>query len=94
MCFPNLRNKKRRKELTFSLRTYACISSWEAYTQHGEESTSYKFIIQILKKHQDKASLRTEMAQDYRQRVPVLGLIINTKVQSKAKEWEVCKCPF
>lgn len=50
--------KKGKRKVVFSPRIHACISSWEAHTQQGEESTSHKFTIQIFKRQQGEASLR------------------------------------
>lgn len=82
--------RKKKRGVTFSLRTHGCISSREAHTQRGEESTSHKFTIQIFKRHYGEASLtRTEMAHYYRQRGPVLESTINTKVQDREPKQNV-----
>lgn len=89
--------KNEGKEKVFSLRTCVCISSWEAHTQHGEESTSHECAFQIFKRHWGKASLRrSEMTHYYRQRGPVPGLTINTKgrVSSKSRILKVSKFPL
>lgn len=89
--------KNEGKEKSFSLRTCVCISSWEAHTQPGEESTSHECAFQIFKRHWGKASLRrSEMTHYYRQRGPVPGLTINTqgRVSSQSRILKVSKFPL
>lgn len=72
-CVSQICEIRKKKKVLFSLRTGAYIYSWEAHTQHVEESTSGKFTIQIFERQEGEASLRRiEIAHYYRQRKPVL----------------------